>query len=390
MPAPSTRITEISEGNQEGWETYLRAIEMMEEGQEVLMLAIGDHDFPTPAETIQACKTALDEGHTKYTTMQGLPALLDAMAKTSTKATGMPVSEREVVVMNGGQSGLYAAMQATLNPGDHVIIVSPHYVTYPGTVRSAGATFTLVSATPESRFEPDAKAIEAAVQPNTKAVLINSPSNPTCAIYSRETLEAIADVCIRHDLWLISDEVYWSLSNGRHISPRSLPGMKERTLVIMSMSKSHVMTGWRMGWVVAEPDMIHNLVQHNLVNNYGISDFISRAATQALNNDYGVNDLAELFTRRGAIFRQAISGANGIRILNDDGAMYFMIDIRDITMDAEKFAFDLLENEKLCVMPGDSFGPSAGGHIRVSLCQPDDLLKEGANRLRRFISSYSE
>jgi len=389
MPTPSQRITNISEGDQEGWEVYLKAVDMIRSGEDVLMLSIGDHDFPTPVETIEAAKKALDDGHTKYTTMQGLPDLLKAMAKVSTQALDMPVTTQEVVTMAGGQSGLYAAMQACVNPGDHVIIVSPHYVTYPGTVRSAGATFTLVSCSPENGFEPRAEDIEAAIKPDTKAVLINTPNNPTCAIYSHETLEALSQVCIRHDLWLISDEVYWSLSNNRHISPRSLPGMKERTIVIVSMSKSHVMTGWRMGWIVAEPDMIHNFMQHNLVNSYGISDFISRAAAEALENEYGVGELQTLFTKRGATFRTALNGANGIHILNDDGAMYFMIDIRSITQDAEKFAFGLLDKEKLCVMPGDSFGPSASGHIRVSLCQPEEKLREGANRLKRFISSYS-
>lgn len=388
MPLPSKRITEISEGDQEGWEVYLKAVDMIRNGEDVLMLSIGDHDFSTPVETINAAKKALDDGHTKYTTMQGIPPLLNAMAKVSTQALNMPVTTEEVCTMAGGQSGLYACMQATVNPGDHVIIVSPHYVTYPGTVRSAGATFTLVSASPDNGFEPNAEDIEAAIQPNTKAVLINSPNNPTCAIYSRETLEALADVCIRHDLWLISDEVYWSLSNGKHISPRSLPDMKERTLVVMSMSKSHVMTGWRMGWIVAEPDMVHNFMQHNVVNSYGISDFISRAAAEALDNAYGVGELSALFTKRGQVFREALTGTNDIRILNDDGAMYFMIDIRNVTMDAEKFAFGLLEQEKLCVMPGDSFGPSAAGHIRVSLCQPEELLREGAERLKRFISNY--
>lgn len=389
MPAPSARIKNISKGDQEGWEVYLKAVDMIRAGEDVLMLSIGDHDFPTPVETINAAKKALDDGHTKYTTMQGIPQLLKAMAKVSTTAINMPVTTQEVVTVSGGQSGLYAAMQACVNPGDHVIIVSPHYVTYPGTVRAAGATFTLVSCSPDNGFEPKAEDIEAAIKPNTKAILINTPNNPTCAIYSLETLQSIADVCIRNDLWLISDEVYWSLSNGKHISPRSLPGMKERTIVIISMSKSHVMTGWRMGWIIAEPDMIHNFMQHNLVNSYGISDFISRAAAEALENEYGVGELQALFTKRGATFREALSGANDIRILNEDGAMYFMIDIREITMQSEKFAFDLLDQEKLCVMPGDSFGPSAAGHIRISLCQPEEKLRDGANRLKRFISTYS-
>lgn len=388
MPQPSHRITHISSGNQEGWEVYLRGIEMAREGQDILTLAIGDHDFPTPVEIREAAKHALDAGHTKYTTMQGIPELVSAMAKVSTEAIGMPVSEAEVIATGGGQAGLYASMQAALDPGDHVIIISPHYVTYPGTVRAAGCSFTLVAAEADDGFQPRADRIAEAVRPNTRAILMNTPNNPTCAIYDRETLEGIAGLCIRHDLWLISDEVYWSLSGGRHISPRSLPGMKERTLIVMSMSKSHAMTGWRVGWVIAEPDMIHNFMQHNLVNSYGISDFISRAAAEALDRGYGVGELAGTFHRRGEAFLEAISGINRIHAHNDAGGMYIMLDIREITMDAQKFAFELLETEKLCTMPGDSFGPSAAGHLRISLCQPEELLREAAKRLERFISTH--
>lgn len=390
MPAPSARIAQISETDLEGWEVFVEALKRQREGKAPYMVCIGDHDFPTPFDSVEACKKALDEGHHKYSEIQGQPPLLEAIAKVATKACGMPVTPDEVIAMPGGQGGLYASMQAVINPGDHVIIISPYYVTYPNTVRAAGGTFTLVSASSEDGFQPKAEAIQAAIKPNTKAVMINSPNNPTCAVYSRETLEAISGVCIKNDLWLISDEVYWSLSDGKHISPRSLPGMKERTIVVHSMSKSHGMTGWRFGWLVATEAMIRYFVQHNLVSTYGMNDFVSRAATVALNGEIGVNDIAETYKRRGEIFLQELEGANGIRILNEAGSMYFMIDIRAIASDAQKFAFALLDAENVAIMPGDSFGPPARGHIRISLCQPEDRLKEAAKRLRRFISTYSE
>ncbi|MEM7216522.1 MAG: pyridoxal phosphate-dependent aminotransferase [Pseudomonadota bacterium] len=390
MPAPSKRITEISESDLEGWEVYIEASKRNHAGADVLMVCIGDHDFPTPFDSVAACKQALDDGYHNYSEIQGQPALLDAIAKLSSEVTGMPVTTREVVAMPGGQGGLYACMQAVINAGDHVVIVSPHYVTYPGTVRSAGGTFTFVEASPEDGFQPQASAIEAAIQPNTKAVMINSPNNPTCAIYSEETMKEIAEVCIKHDVWLISDEVYWSLSNGQHMSPRALPGMKERTLVIHSMSKSHGMTGWRFGWIIAPEEMIYYLTQHNLVSTYGMNDFISRAATIALNDRIGVKEIADTYRERGAVFLKALQGANGIHALNEPGGMYFMLDIREITSNASKFAFDLLDAENMAVMPGDSFGPSAAGHIRISLCQPEEKLIDAATRLRRFVSSYTE
>lgn len=390
MPAPSKRIAGISESDFEGWEVFVEALKQQREGKDIIMVCIGDHDFPTPAGSVEACKKALDDGHHNYSEIQGQPDLLDAIAKISSHACGMEVLPSEVVAVPGGQAALYAAMQAVTDPGDDTIVVSPHYVTYPSTVRAAGGTFTLVEALPENGFEPKASDIEAAITGRTRAVMINSPNNPTCAIYSRETLEAIADVCIRHDLWLISDEVYWSLSNGTHICPRALPDMKDRTIVVQSMSKSHGMTGWRIGWLIASPQMCNYLTQHNLVSTYGMNDFISRAATVALNEEIGVAEIAETYRKRGEAFVTELRGVNGFRILNEPGSMYFMADIREIASDAQKFAFGLLNEEQVAIMPGDSFGPSAAGHIRISLCQPEDRLNEAARRIRRFASSYRE
>src|SRR6185369_4975893 len=161
---------------------------------------------------------------------------------------GVQTSANEVIATPGGQSALYAAVQATLDPGDHAVVVAPYYATYPGTFRAAGADFTVVEAAAADGFQPRVEAIEAALTPRSKAILINTPNNPTGAVYTPASLEGIAALCRRRDLWLFSDEVYWTLGGGEHHSPRALPGMAERTLVINSMSKSHGMTGWRIGW----------------------------------------------------------------------------------------------------------------------------------------------
>ena len=390
MPNASSRISQISKSNLEGWEVFFEAFRRQQAGEDIYMVCIGDHDFPTPHDTVEECKIALDKGYHNYSEIQGQPALLEAMAKVSTEACGVPVSTDEIVGMQGGQGGLYAALQAAINPGDHVIIISPYYVTYPNSVRAAGGTYTLVDALSENGFQPKPEDIERAITQDTRALMINSPNNPTCAIYSRETLQAIADLCIRHDLWLISDEVYWTLSNGNHISPRAMDGMADRTLVVQSMSKSHAMTGWRMGWLIAPKQMAYYLTQHNLVATYGLIDFISKAATVALNERIGVDRISETYRQRGEVFIEELQGANDLKVLNEPGGMYFMIDIRAITEDAEKFAFDLLDQKRVAIMPGNSFGPSAAGHVRISLCQPENRLREAAKRIREFASSYSE
>ena len=390
MPEISSQIQTISPSSMEGWEVYVEATNRKHKGEDVTILAIGDHDFDTPANTVDACKTALDKGYHNYIDIQGIPSLVEAMARISTRATGVDTATGEVIAVTGGQGALYAAMQATLDPGDHIIIISPHYVTFPGTARAAGAEITLVDALAENGFEPEASAIKAAIRPNTKAVLVNSPNNPTCVIYSEQTIREICETCVKHDLWLISDEVYWSLSRGKHISPRAMPGMKERTLVVNSMSKSHGMTGWRIGWLTAPEAIITQVLQLNLVSTYGLPDFISHAAAEALDNDYGVKEIAETYQRRGETFLEAIRSANCLRPANQSGSLYIMLDVRELTKDGREFAWRLLDEEKIAVMPGESFGASTGGHVRVSLCLPEEGLKQAAETICRFAATYHD
>ena len=293
-----------------------------------------------------------------------------------------------MIATPGGQSALYAAVQGVLDPGDHAIVVAPYYATYPGTFRAAGADFTVVEAAAEDGFQPRPEAVEKALTPKTRAILLNTPNNPTGAVYSRAALEGIAEICRRRDLWLLSDEVYWTLGGGEHVSPRALDGMAERTLVINSLSKSHGMTGWRIGWLTGPAPLITLLISLNLVSTYGINDFVSHAAIAALENDYGVKEIAALYAGRRQVFLDAVRGMNNITIRGSEGGMYAMLDVRAVEPDCEKFAWGLLDAEKVAVMPGASFGEAAAGHIRVSLCQPDDVLKDAANRIRRFAAAY--
>lgn len=388
MPFPSSRISGIIPSGKDGWEVHFAAMARRQSGQPIIMLSVGDHDFDTPAETVEACIAALKAGHHHYTELPGLPAMRAAMARLSARATGVETAPENVIATPGGQAALYAAVQATLDAGQHAIVVAPYYATYPGTFRAAQADFTVVETTAESGFQPDANAIEAAIRPQTRAILINTPNNPTGAVYTREALEGLADICRRHDLWLLSDEVYWTLGAGEHVSPRALPGMAERTLVVNSMSKSHGMTGWRIGWLTGPQPLIRLLVSLNLVTTYGMTDFVSRAATEALAKDFGVSEIAGLYAARRAAFLDAVAGANRIVVRGSEGGMYVMLDVRAVEPDDEAFAWALLEKEHVAVMPGSSFGEAAAGHIRISLCQPDAVLAEAAMRLKRFVAGY--
>lgn len=389
MPVASTRITRISKSDQEGWEVYLEACRRLRAGRDILMVAIGDHDFSTPIQTVEACKNALDAGHHGYTAIAGIPELRAAMARVSEQVTGVSTSPQEVIATPGGQGALYGSIFATMNDKDHGIAIGPYYVTYPGTYRASSGNFTIVDSSPENGFQPDMAAVEAEIRDNTKTLLINSPNNPTGVIYTRDTIEAICALCKKYDLWLLSDEVYWSLSGGAHISPRSVEGMADRTLVINSMSKSHGMTGWRVGWVTGPEAMIQHLTQLNLVSTYGISDFISRAATQALQGKFGVDEIAVRYASRRKVFVDHLSEIPNIAIVASNGGIYVMVDVRSIEPDGNKFAMALLDKENLAVMPGESFGQAAAGHLRISLCQPKHKLVDAANRIARLASTYS-
>lgn len=388
MPKPSSRICGITPSGKDGWEVHFAAWQRLEAGEDIIMLSVGDHDFHTPTETVEAGIAALRAGHHHYTQLPGIPALRQAMARISTRCTGVETGPEQVIATPGGQASLYAAVQGVLDPGDHAIVVAPYYATYPGTFRAAGADFTVVETRATDGFQPDAKAIEAAVRPNTRAMLINTPNNPTGAVYSRKSLEGIADICRRHDLWLLSDEVYWTLGDSEHLSPRALPGMDERTLVINSMSKSHGMTGWRLGWLTGPQELVTLLISLNLVTTYGLTDFVSRAAIEALNNDYGVERIAALYAGRRKLFLDAVRGMNNVTVRGSEGGMYAMLDISAVEPDDEKFAWAFLDRENVGVMPGSSFGDAAAGHIRISLCQSEPILLEAAERLRRFVSTY--
>ncbi|MEO3385785.1 pyridoxal phosphate-dependent aminotransferase [Mesorhizobium sp. CAU 1741] len=389
MPRLSSRVSGITPSGKDGWEVHFEASLRRQAGEPIIMLSVGDHDFHTPEATVEACVREVRAGHHHYTHLPGMPRLRAAMANVTTACTGIDTSANQILAAPGGQAALFAATLATVDPGDHAIIIAPYYATYPPTFRAAGAEFSVVEAHAERGFQPDYADIERAVRPNTRAILINTPNNPTGAVYTRETLEGIARVCREHDLWLISDEVYWTITGGRqHLSPRSLPGMAERTLVVNSMSKSHGMTGWRIGWLTGPEDVIGTLISLNLVSTYGLPDFVSRAAIDALENGHGVADIAERYGTRRQVFLDAIRGSNHATVRGSEGGMYVMLDISAIEPDCEVFAWQLLNSEKIAVMPGGSFGDSAKGHIRISLCQPDDVLRQAATRLAQFLDSY--
>lgn len=381
----SDRIHTLTGGAPDGWEVFYRARAMVAAGEAVTELTIGEHDIRTDPSILEAMATSASAGHTGYAVVPGTDALRDAVAARIAAQSGVATTRENILITPGGQAALFAAHMAVCDPGDRALFIDPYYATYPGTIRAAGAVPEAIVTEAARGFQPSAADLANAA-PGARSLLINTPNNPTGAVYNAATLAGIAEVVQAHDLWLISDEVYDSqVWQGQHQSPRALPGMAPRTLVIGSMSKSHAMTGSRVGWVCAPEPVIAALITLATHTTYGVPGYIQDAACFALAQGAALEDrVGAPFRRRRDLTAHALAGQVIVQALPADGAMYVMLDIRATGMTGEGFANALLAAEKIAVMPGESFGHAAAGHIRVAMTVADDTYLDALERLVRF------
>lgn len=381
----SHRISAVYGTGSDGWEIYYRTRELIAAGVPVLNLTIGEHDIRTHPRILEAMHASAMAGNTGYAFGPGKQDLRSAVAARVQARTGVPTHWRNVVITPGGQSGLFSSHMALLDSGDRALHCDPYYATYPGTIRSVGAIPVAVPTDAAQAFEPQAEAI-AARAGGAKTLLVNSPNNPTGVIYSRQTMDGIARVVQDHDLWLISDEVYdTQIWDAAHLSPRALPGMLERTLVVGSMSKSHAMTGSRIGWVVGPEPVIEAITLLATNTTYGVPAYIQDAALFALSQGAAFEaEIAAPFRRRRALAQGLLAGQNAVRAVPSSGAMYLMLDVRGTGLSGNAFAGALLDAERIAVMPGESFGTSAAGHVRVAMTIADEPFAEAFARLLAF------
>ena len=381
----SQRITTLTGGGSDGWGVFLKARRMIADGTQVTELTIGEHDIRTAAPILQDMHRSALNGHTGYAMVPGTDALRDLVAQRTTDRTGVPTTRHNVLITPGGQSALFAAHAAACDPGDVALYLDPYYATYPGTIRGVSAIPRAIQTRAEDAFQPRATDIEAAAD-GARSLLINSPNNPTGTVYSRATLEGIADLCTTRDMWLISDEVYdTQVWDGVHLSPRALPFMAARTLVIGSMSKSHAMTGSRCGWVIGPEEVIAHLITFATHTTYGVPGFIQDASVFALGQGAAFEDeIAAPFRRRRALAQQVLAGQNTVGLIPAQGAMYLMLDVRATGLSGEDFANALLDQHHIAVMPGESFGAAAAGHVRVAMTIEDTAFEAALRTLCSF------
>ena len=387
----SSRVERLSGPGAGVWGVHAEAARLRDAGRDVIFLTVGDPDQAPPAAVVEATIAALRRHRTGYAPTIGDPRLREAIAARFRRRTGQPCGADNVVVTPGAQGGLFCVLQCLAGPGDEVIVPEPAYATYEAVVGASGARMVSVRLRAERGFHPDLDDIAAAVTPRTRVIWINSPHNPTGAVLTAEEVAGIAGLCRDRDLWLLSDEVYEDLAFARpHVSPWSLPGMAERTVAVSSLSKSHALPGFRLGWAIGPPALSRRLFDLLLCAFFGAPPFIQDGALAALERDLPeAAALREAYRRRALMVSGILAEAPNCRVTPPEGGMFVLLDIRGTRLAAEEFARALLEREQIAVLPCDGFGPSAVGHLRIALSAPEPRLEEAARRIVRFAGALA-
>jgi arginine:pyruvate transaminase len=370
----------------DAWRVHQEGVRRRDAGSDVIFLTIGDPDQTAPEAVIEATVAALRRHRTGYTPILGDPRLRAAIAARVERRSCRPCRAENVVLTPGTQGGLYCALRCLAGPGDEVILPEPIYGPYAGVVAASGARLVAVPLRAECGFHPDLHRITAAVTARTRVIWINTPHNPTGAVFTAEEMAGIAAICRGRDLWLLSDEVYEDLAYARpHVGAWSLPEMAERTVVASSLSKSHAMAGFRFGWVIGPPALSAHLFGLLIGMYFGGPGFIQEGGLAALENELPEAALLRETYRRRALRMAAILGdAPDCRVVPPEGGMFLLFDIRGTGLGAEGFALELLRREEVALLPCDTFGPSAAGHLRIALTQPESRLEEAGRRVVRF------
>lgn len=369
--------------------------EMKASGLDVVGFGAGEPDFDTPQNIKDAAIKAINEGFTKYTPASGTLELKKAVAKKFLEENNLKYEPSQIVISNGAKHSLVNALMAILNPGDEVILPAPYWVSYEEMIKIADGVPYIIETTEENDFKFTPSQLENAINEKTKALILNSPSNPTGMVYTKEELEVIADICVKHDVFVISDEIYEKLIyDGEHISIGSLNDeIFKRTITINGVSKSYAMTGWRIGYAAAPAHIakaMSNLQSHAASN----PNSIAQAATlEALNGPQdAIYKMREVFAQRRINMCKRINSIEGVSCKEPQGAFYIMMNIKKllgksiyghIIDSSDKFAELFLQYAKVAVVPTSGFG--ADGYVRWSYATSEENINEGLNRLEEFL-----
>ncbi|MBR4942662.1 MAG: pyridoxal phosphate-dependent aminotransferase [Clostridia bacterium] len=377
-----------------------KAKAMKQAGESVVSFSVGEPDFNTPDNIIEAAKKALDAGHTKYTPSSGLLPLRKAICEKFKRDNGLEYQPSQIIVSNGAKHSIFNACYATLDEGDEVIIPAPYWLTYPEVVKVCGAVPKYLECKKENKYKFTAEDLRNAITPKTKMLIFNSPSNPTGAVYNEEEVRAIAKVCEEAEIFVLADEIYEKLCyNG--VKPFSIAKasekMKDLTITVNGVSKTYAMTGWRIGYLAAPADIakaIDSFQSHATSNASSISQY---ATMEALNtSDEEIDEMVKTFDARRAKLLSLISEIDGVQAVEPDGAFYVMLVIDGLygksyqgkkISNSIEFADTLLDAEKVATVPGVSFGADDCLRLSYSLSEAD--IEEGLKRIKKFVSELN-
>jgi len=370
----------------DAWAVHDQALEMQRAGEDVVVLSIGDPDFRTPDPIVDNAVSHMRVGRTHYSPALGELNLRRAVADYETRVSPHSCSIDEVAIFPGVTSAIYCVMSCLLNPKDTILIVDPQYVGYAPIMQALDVNVNLVSAQADNGFVIQLDALVDAITDETRVVFLNTPANPTGAIIEQTTLQELARICQQRDIWLVCDEVYSMFTFDKpHVSLRTAAERLDYLVVIDGLSKSHAMSGWRMGWTVAPQALTEHLGNFLAMSVFGCPQFVQDASAFALNNDeYYVKEMRDEYRKRRDAVCERLLSMPKFRFHKPDAGMFIMIDVKAFGNDDKAFAQRLLDAQRLSVLPGSAFGDSTTGHVRYSLVQPMDVLMEGCDRLERF------
>ena len=368
-----------------------RAAALRAEGHNVIPFSAGEPNFNTPSPIKAAAQKAIEENYTHYTSNRGLPGLRTIIAKMMEQTTGTAYDpETEIIVTSSGAEALNNAIHAFVGEGDEVIIPTPAFVSYKNLVKFTGATVVEVPLSPKECFRLDAKAIEAKITPKSKMIILNNPNNPSGAVYTREDLEAVAKLAVEHDLLVLSDEMYSRLvyDGAEFVSVTSLPGMRERAIVVSGFSKSYAMTGWRLGYLIADKALIAPMLKVHQYSTTCSPTFIQKGLVDSLEDpqtEKEVQDMLAAFAQRRQTILAGLEQIPGLTPITPRGAFYVTVDVSATGMNGMDFANKLLEEKFVATVPAIAFDGDTANLIRISYAASDEDIQEGLKRLNAFV-----
>ena len=368
------------------WAVHDKALERQASGEDVYLLSVGDPDLATLPSTIRAAIDALEKGRTHYAPGRGELRLRQIIAEIELKASVKPCDPDEVVIYPGATNAIYSVLACLLNAGDDVVVMEPMYVGYDGIFKSLDLNKVGVPLDVASGFSFDLEAVKAAITDSTRLVFINTPGNPAGNIISQDDLRELAEYCLQRNIWLVCDEVYSMITFERpHVSLRRAARQLDNVIIVDGMSKSHAMTGWRLGWTVAPTPVADRLLAFTSSTIFGCCQFVQDAAAFALMNDEEyINGVREEYRQRRNYVCERVDAIEGLSCEVPEAGMFVMIHVDKPGVDGLQFAQRLLEQEGVSVLPGVGFGECAADYVRVSLAQPINILRPAFDRIARF------